>query len=314
MSWLQRFLHLAPPAPEPQPDWPPIPDSPDFHDVAGVFEFGYCHVLALALHEQHGWQIVHLSRDRGSGSHYLVRRDDGLLVDVRGARTDDQVRDQWDQDGPRSTLTDCTPDDVIDLVVQGDLPDPAPIWDLAQHVAHSLAGDQPQVTGGWVYQQPRITGGYDYDVTFPADPNCDQRIFGLGNLLDFLARWRRDGYMQPGMAQVIDLNTDLVWDGAAFLDHHTNTAPTAVYDPTPEDVETAVAVALNTFRLDATTAGTIVGLLVDHGDVADDATQQWLLDQIREQLHTAGDHYTEPSLVSQHLTLILHGNEQIGAT
>lgn len=306
MNWLQRFFHLAPPTPEPQPEWPPIPDDRTFSDV---FEFGYCHVLALAVHElTGGWQIVHMGADGGRvGSHYLVRQPDGRLLDIRGARTEDEVRAQWDQDGPRSVLNDRAPEDIISLVIQGDMEDPAPIWDLAQHVARTLVPEHAHTGGGWVYQQPRITGGYDFDVTFPGNPDCDRRLYGLDTLLDFLRSWRRIGHMEPGTAQVIDLNTDLVWDAAAFLDHHTRTEPIALVDPTPEDVETAVAVALNTFRLDATAAGTVVGLLVDHGDVADDAVQEWLLDRIREQLHDAGDYFTAPELVSQHLALILQG-------
>lgn len=76
--------------------------------VEDLFEWGYCHALALALHELTEWPIVGLwSAGRSGGlDHYVVQRPDGALVDVRGAHAqDDLVADGYTMDGGHDPAT-----------------------------------------------------------------------------------------------------------------------------------------------------------------------------------------------------------------
>ena len=107
-----------------------------FTTVEGVFEYGYCHALALAVHERTGWPVVGLrARDSSESNHYLVRRPDGMLVDVRGARTEADVLQQWDGGDGYYTVREYDADFLWHEVERGDMEDPADVWQLAHHVA-----------------------------------------------------------------------------------------------------------------------------------------------------------------------------------
>ena len=56
-----------------------------------AFTGGQCHGLALALHERTGWPLVAVDEPTGACAHVCVRRPDGLLVDVTGAHTVDEM-------------------------------------------------------------------------------------------------------------------------------------------------------------------------------------------------------------------------------
>ncbi|GLY55197.1 hypothetical protein [Lentzea sp. NBRC 102530] len=117
--------------------------------VAEVFEYGQCHALALALHARTGWPIVGLHSSKlGDTSHYLVRRPDGLLVDVRGTRTEQEVLEQWDAGYPGFyTVRDYQAVHLWAEVQRDDMEDPADVWPLAQQTAARLAGaeqDRPK--------------------------------------------------------------------------------------------------------------------------------------------------------------------------
>ncbi|WP_436493407.1 hypothetical protein [Actinokineospora sp. HUAS TT18] len=120
---------------------PALPE--DVSTVEELFEFGHCNALALALHERTGWPIVGLVGQRhGEANHYLVRRPDGLLVDVRGARTEAEVLAQWGEGAPAGfyTVEDTDAAQLWAEAHSGDMEDPAPVWDVAQAVtSHLLA-------------------------------------------------------------------------------------------------------------------------------------------------------------------------------
>jgi hypothetical protein len=67
--------------------------------VTMVFQEGYCHVLALALHDATGWPIWSLKiaqgRERGQDEHFLVADPAGNLLDVQGTNTPDDVITYW---------------------------------------------------------------------------------------------------------------------------------------------------------------------------------------------------------------------------
>src|SRR5438093_9317454 len=79
----------------------------DFESIEDVFENSYCHSLALALHERTGWPIVGLYNQRLGTDHYLVRRPDGFLVDVHGARPESEVLDDWADSRTIYSVIDC---------------------------------------------------------------------------------------------------------------------------------------------------------------------------------------------------------------
>lgn len=110
-----------------------------FTAVEDVFEAGYCHALALAVHERTGWPVVGLGeRSFSDSSHYLVRRPDGMLVDVRGVRAEADVLQQWDGGDGYYTVHEGDADFLWREVERGDMEDPADVWQLAHHVAQAV--------------------------------------------------------------------------------------------------------------------------------------------------------------------------------
>lgn len=81
-----------------------------------AFTRGACAGLALAVHDVTGWPIIEIGHCDGLPLHFMVRRPDGRLLDVRGSHTDQDVREEWEleADGtvslasmPRSEVWDC---------------------------------------------------------------------------------------------------------------------------------------------------------------------------------------------------------------
>jgi hypothetical protein len=107
-----------------------------------VWDDGYDHALALALHEQTGWPIVGLEcREGGYVDHYLVRRPDGMLVDWQGAHTEDAVLEQWAEGTDYYSIKDRTVEAIREAVDEGLDNDPADVWPLAQSVAAELTNE-----------------------------------------------------------------------------------------------------------------------------------------------------------------------------
>jgi len=67
--------------------------------IVTVFQEGYCHALALALHDATGWPIWSLKiakgSDRGYDEHFLVADPDGNLLDVHGTNSPEDVIAYW---------------------------------------------------------------------------------------------------------------------------------------------------------------------------------------------------------------------------
>lgn len=112
-----------------------------FDSVQDVFDYGYCHALALALNEETGWPIVGLKGPAGYADHFLVQRPDGRLVDAHGARTEAEVMRQWADGAPDGyyKVQGCTAQSIRVEVDRQDLENPASVWPLAQETASPLA-------------------------------------------------------------------------------------------------------------------------------------------------------------------------------
>ena len=88
-----------------------------------AFKVGACGALAIAMHEELGWPIyavtdAHNVEDGvaggGSALHWVVKRPDGLFVDVDGVHTEAELVSEYDgeaDDGQcavgKSTRADC---------------------------------------------------------------------------------------------------------------------------------------------------------------------------------------------------------------
>lgn len=75
-----------------------------------VFGRGHCHSLALAIHELTGWPLAGMYDFHGTLSHVLVWMPDGMLLDVNGVRTEEEVN---------TTLGD--PDDYVCELTEDDI-------------------------------------------------------------------------------------------------------------------------------------------------------------------------------------------------
>lgn len=61
------------------------------------YEHGDCHTLALAIRRLTGWQLAALGeqQDHACGGHAFVVTPTGHALDIRGARSVDQLLRQW---------------------------------------------------------------------------------------------------------------------------------------------------------------------------------------------------------------------------
>ena len=77
-----------------------------------AFGAGQCHGLALALRDRTGWPLVAVDDDEERRIHICVQRPDGALVDINGARADEDFMDAW----PGCSLHQIDEGAVADLV------------------------------------------------------------------------------------------------------------------------------------------------------------------------------------------------------
>lgn len=68
-------------------------------DAVTAFTEGDCWALAIAVHKMTGWPLVLAGTDSASDldgySHVMVRMPDGLLLDITGASTVEEVEATW---------------------------------------------------------------------------------------------------------------------------------------------------------------------------------------------------------------------------
>jgi hypothetical protein len=74
-------------------------------DAIEAFTRGACAGLAIAIHDDTGWPIVEVGHCDGLPLHFMVRHPGGLLVDIRGRHTDQEVCDEWEFDADGGTVT-----------------------------------------------------------------------------------------------------------------------------------------------------------------------------------------------------------------
>lgn len=125
------------------------PSAPN-PSVEDVLEWGYCHALAVELHDRTGWPVVGLRGPdrpydggsrippgyRGEIEHFAVQRPDGLVVDVRGARPLAEV----------GNYTITTNVDLDYLRNPADMENPADVADLVRQVADRLLDGAQETT------------------------------------------------------------------------------------------------------------------------------------------------------------------------
>ena len=107
-------------------------------DAVEAFTRSACAGLAVALHDATGWPIVEVGHCDGLPLHFMVRRPNGQLVDIRGAHTDADICDEWefDTDDGIVTLTEASRDDVLTCYLI-DCGEPVPM-DLARTFAPTV--------------------------------------------------------------------------------------------------------------------------------------------------------------------------------
>lgn len=93
-----------------------------------AFTRGACAGLAIALHDATSWPIIEIGHCDGLPLHFMVRRPDGLLLDIRGTHTDEVACDEWefDADGGIVSITEVTRDAVV-VCYRVDCGEPVPM-------------------------------------------------------------------------------------------------------------------------------------------------------------------------------------------
>jgi hypothetical protein len=60
-----------------------------------LFTRGACFILGVVLHGLSGYELVEVCRRHDIDCHIMVKRDDGMYLDIRGWQTEEQVRETW---------------------------------------------------------------------------------------------------------------------------------------------------------------------------------------------------------------------------
>jgi len=83
-------------------------------EAVDAFVRDACAGLALAVHDETGWPLIEVGHCDGLPFHFMVRRPDGQLIDIRGANDlDDIAADyEFDADNGIVTFTEVTRDAV----------------------------------------------------------------------------------------------------------------------------------------------------------------------------------------------------------
>jgi len=95
-----------------------------------AFKLGACGALAIAMHDELGWPIYAVTDHHnvfengraggGSALHWVVRRPDGMLIDVDGAHTAESLIEEyrWDADDGEAALGLSTRADAVEWYVE----------------------------------------------------------------------------------------------------------------------------------------------------------------------------------------------------
>jgi hypothetical protein len=84
--------------------WQFTPGSINTHAIE-AFTRGACAGLAIAVHDITSWPIIEVGYCDGLPLHFMVRNPAGHLVDIHGAHTDDEVRNEWEFDADDEIVT-----------------------------------------------------------------------------------------------------------------------------------------------------------------------------------------------------------------
>jgi len=83
-------------------------------EAVDAFVRDACAGLALAVHDETGWPLIEVGHCDGLPFHFMVRRPDGQLIDIRGTHTDADLADEFEFDADNGivTFTEVTRDAV----------------------------------------------------------------------------------------------------------------------------------------------------------------------------------------------------------
>jgi hypothetical protein len=110
-----------------------------------AFKYGACGALALAIHDATGWPIVAITDHHnvfedgtaggGSALHWTVRRPDGMLIDVDGAHTAQELVEEYDgeADDHQAAAGRSTRADVVEWYIESQ-GEPVPVSLAAKFV------------------------------------------------------------------------------------------------------------------------------------------------------------------------------------
>jgi hypothetical protein len=147
--------------------------------AALAFTNGHCHSLALALRQEKGWPMIGLYRPEGECLHILGRRDDGALVDIGGARMQEDIL----VSEPGGEFREVDDDEVERLCRDVGWADPRP--DLASAwvegvVEHATAGGERVVASPFSTVFNR-SDGLDLRVTWDGDTHLIAHVRETGS-------------------------------------------------------------------------------------------------------------------------------------
>jgi len=94
-----------------------------------AFLVGACGALAIAMHDTLGWPIIAVTDAHnvengqaggGSALHWAVRRPDGMIVDVLGPHTDEELIEEYEAeaDDGEAAIGVSTREDVVEWYVE----------------------------------------------------------------------------------------------------------------------------------------------------------------------------------------------------
>lgn len=95
-----------------------------------AFLYGGCAALAIAIHDETGWPIVMVTDSHnvfdgeaggGSALHWVVRRPDGLYLDVLGSHTEEELLEEYgaEADEGEAALGVSTREDALEWHAEG---------------------------------------------------------------------------------------------------------------------------------------------------------------------------------------------------
>lgn len=120
-----------------------------------AFKYGACGALAIAIHDATGWPIVAITDHHnvfedgtaggGSALHWTVRRPDGMLVDIDGAHSAEELVEEYhgEADDHQAAAGRSTREDAVEWYIESQ-GEPIPVSLAAKFVDVVLekAGEQ----------------------------------------------------------------------------------------------------------------------------------------------------------------------------